>query len=149
MKEKLLFLFLFVGVFTFSQNLSSPQQFYADVLDFVVKQHNVNSIGDGLEQAEFDNRKTAISDDGKYLTIEYDLPDEAKLLIIKKRSDGLTSKIMLIHKISLSYFIMDYLTDIAVTYKPYKIWYNKDQAIILTYEMKENTVGVLEVIDVQ
>ena len=147
MKEKLLFLFLFVGIFTFSQNLSPPHQFYADVLDFVVKQRNVNSIGDGLEQGEFDNRKTAISDDGKYLTIEYDLPDEAKLFIIKKRSDGLTSKIMLIHKISLSYFIMDYLTNIANTYKPNKIWYNTNKTIILTYEMRDNTVGILQILN--
>lgn len=147
MKEKLLFLFLFVGVFTFSQNLSPPQQFYADVLDFVVRQRNVNSVGDGLEQVEFDNRRTSISDDEKYLTIEYDLPDEGKLLIIKKRSDGLTSKIMLIHKISLSYFIIDHLTNIANTYKPNKIWYNTNKTIILTYEMRDNTVGILQILN--
>lgn len=147
MKAKLLFLFLFVGVFTFSQNLSPPQQFYADVLDFVVKQRNVNSVGDGLEQVGFEKKSTSISDDGKYMTSEYSLHGDGKLLIIRSMSNGFVSKIYLIHKISLSYFIMDYLTNIAITYEPNKIWYNTNKTIILTYEMRDNTVGLLQILN--
>lgn len=149
MKTKLFFLFLFVGIFTFSQQqLSPPERFYSDVLDFVVKQRNLNSVGTGLEKVGFEKKSTSISDDGEYMTSEYGLPEDGKLLIIRSMSDGFVNKIYLIHKLSLSYFIMDYLTDIASTYKPNQIWYNRSKTMIFTYEMKENTVGIVQILDI-
>ncbi len=146
MRAKLFFLFLFLGVFTFSQQRNIAENFYRDILDFVVQQYDINSVGNGFEKIGFEKRSTSFSNDGKNITIEYNLPDEARLLVVRNTSNAKTNKIYLLHKIDMSFFLINYLSDIAYTYESNQIWYNKNKTIIITYEVKNNTVGILEIL---
>lgn len=144
--KSLITLLLFQGCFYYSQaKLNSTEKFYKEILDFVVEQYDIDSVGNGLQKIKFEKKSTSFSADRRNIIIEYILPNDAKLLLEKNASDTKTNKIYLLHKIDISYFLMNYLSVIAYTYEVNKIWYNKNKTIIITYELKDNTVGILEV----
>ena len=146
MKTKLLLILCLIsGIFSYSQQgVELKKNLYKDILNFAIKAPNLNSIGDGLEKVGFKISDTSTSNDGKFITTTYNLPDNERLLIIRAISNSSVYKIYFVQKLDISYFIIDYLGSIANTYEPNHIWYNNERTVLYSYKIDSNTGGLLE-----
>lgn len=146
--RKIFTIFLMVvSVITFGQEgMRLKTNMYRDILSFVLKASDIDTVGNGLEKIGFDNTSKTTSNDGKFLNNEYEIPGNEKIIVTRYKTTGLVYKVYLIHQMDIFNFITNELDESANIYKPNQIWYNKNRNIAFTYTINDNIVAVLELL---
>ena len=136
-----------VSVITFGQEgIRLKTNMYRDILSFVLRASDINTVGNGLEKIGFDNTNKTTSKDGKFLNSEYEIPGNEKIIVTRYKTTGLVYKVYLIHQMDIFNLITNELDERANVYIPNQIWYNKNRNIAFTYTINDNTVAVLELL---